>query len=184
MREEIGFRMGDRMRLSKWGILGGLLGLAVLGGCSAKIAQNESVGETVEEKKMTQMKIGERQLNVEVADTPEKITKGLGYRDEIGSEGMLFVFPRAHVPSFWMKGMRIGLDFIWIGKCSDEESGRVAKCEVVDVTERVKAPEEPEDWVNLKQFSPRSEVKYVLEVDLGKVEEWGIGIGNKVEITN
>jgi len=177
------FRMEDRMRLSKWGILGGLLGLAVLSGCRANVAQKEEVVETKEEKKMTQMNIGERQLNVEVADTPEKITKGLGYRDEIGSEGMLFVFPRAHVPSFWMKGMRIGLDFIWIGECNDEES-RIAKCEVVDITERVKAPEDPEDWENLIQFSPRSEVKYVLEVDLGRVDEWGIEIGNKVEITN
>jgi len=175
--------MGVRMKLSKIGILGGLLGLTVLSGCRANVAQKESVVEEVVEKKMTQMKIGERQLYVEVADTPEKITKGLGYRDEIGSEGMLFVFPRAHVPSFWMKGMRIGLDFIWIGECNDEELG-VTECEVVDITERVKAPEDPEDWENLKQFSPRNEVKYVLEVDLGKVEEWGLKIGDSVEISN
>src|SRR5581483_1780979 len=54
-------------------------------------------------------------LNVEIADTPEKRSLGLGGRDFLATDsGMLFLFDTSTKHQFWMKGMKIPLDFIWI----------------------------------------------------------------------
>jgi uncharacterized membrane protein (UPF0127 family) len=57
------------------------------------------------------IEVGGTPLTVEVADTPELVTRGLKYRDSLGwHEGMLFMFPEPKIQSFWMKDTRIDLD--------------------------------------------------------------------------
>jgi uncharacterized membrane protein (UPF0127 family) len=57
------------------------------------------------------IEVGGKPLKVEVADTPELITRGLKYREQLGwNEGMLFVFPEPRILSFWMRDTRIDLD--------------------------------------------------------------------------
>lgn len=114
------------------------------------------------------LKVGEKTLRVEVARTPPAIEKGLGYRDTLGSDGMLFLLPVRIVPTFWMKGMRFPLDFIWI-------DGN----KVVDLTANVPAEPGVPD-ATLKLYSPKSMADKVLEVNAGKIGEWGIKVGDEV----
>lgn len=177
----------------KW-LMGGLLVIAA-GYALIQRSETEPVGkvgrQVVEEKIVyEEIVVGGEKLRVEVADTPAKITKGLGYRDELGSDGMIFVFPTAHIPAFWMKGMRFGLDFVWIEcKAVNNEqrtenkkqkimSNGVSVCKVVDVTEKVEAPDDPENPEG--RYSPKSQVTHVLEVDYGWIEERGIDVGDEV----
>lgn len=54
-------------------------------------------------------------ISIEVADTPEKISRGLMYRTELGShEGMLFVYNQERNRTFWMKNTEISLDILFI----------------------------------------------------------------------
>ena len=54
-------------------------------------------------------------LKVEIADTESKRNKGLSNRESMATDsGMLFVFPKSDKYVFWMKGMKIALDFVWI----------------------------------------------------------------------
>jgi len=67
-------------------------------------------------KKDTTVRIGKVSLDVELAKTATQKEKGLGGRDCIGGkDGMLFIFNRPDLYTFWMKDMRFPIDIIWIG---------------------------------------------------------------------
>ena len=107
----------------------------------------------------------------EIADTPALRTKGLGYRDQLAANsGMLFVFPSGQASSFWMRGMRFPLDFVWIG----------ADCRVADLTERVPHPEPGTPDANLPLINPAAPAAYTFEINAGEIERFGIEIGDPV----
>jgi uncharacterized membrane protein (UPF0127 family) len=102
-----------------------------------------------------EIKVGEANLTVEVADTDSARQQGLSGRESLpAGRGMLFTFPKPGVYGFWMKGMKFSLDFIWI------KNGAVAQ-----VTTNVPAPtpQSPQP-VTLR---PNSEVDGVIEVPAG-----------------
>ncbi|HRO66179.1 MAG TPA: DUF192 domain-containing protein, partial [Pseudobdellovibrionaceae bacterium] len=50
-------------------------------------------------------------LTVEVADTPERQSRGLMFRQELkNGHGMIFIFPLEKIQSFWMKNTFVPLD--------------------------------------------------------------------------
>lgn len=108
---------------------------------------------------------------LEVADTPAKQERGLGYRDAL-AEGTAMYFPyaRAGYHSFWMKGMRFDIDIVWIR----EER-------IVHIESRVPAQRgEPESA--LKVYRPRAPADAVIEVNAGEAEKRGWKIGDRVEV--
>ena len=159
-----------------------LLGLLV-SGCLYTVEpadQEQATGEDarvtpVAERKYQDVVVGGNKLYVEVADTMGKYQLGLSYRKEIGSDGMLFVMGGEMVPTFWMKGMLMPLDFVWVGS-------REGKLEVVDVTENVPAPEDPENQSQFGNYRPSGPVSFVLEVPAGWVKLNGVERGDEVEI--
>jgi|GEM_PF-128244 len=58
---------------------------------------------------------GTARFGVEIADEPAEQARGLMFRETLAaSAGMLFVYPRAGSPSFWMKNTLIALDMVFI----------------------------------------------------------------------
>ncbi len=107
---------------------------------------------------------GER-LVVWVARSPKEITTGLSGVEELGEvDGMLFVLPEEKKPSFWMKDMHFSIDIIWINN----------EKEVVEVHSEI----HPESYPEL--FSPKEDVKYVLETVAGWAKEKEIVPGKKL----
>jgi uncharacterized membrane protein (UPF0127 family) len=114
------------------------------------------------------IKINDSIVYIEVADTNEKRSKGLGYRDSLPQDnGMLFTFDEARPWPFWMQGMRFPLDYIWIR----EEK-------VVDLSKNV--PTQTEQ--NPVYVTPKENITSVLEVNAGWIDKNNIKIGDKVEI--
>ncbi len=112
-------------------------------------------------------KINGHIINVEIADTIEKQTKGLsGRRSLPENQGMLFVFNTPGYYSFWMKDMNFGLDFIWIN--GDK---------IVEITENIK----PEDYEPPKLLVSKNKIDKVLEVNAGIAEKLGIEEGDRLE---
>jgi hypothetical protein len=109
--------------------------------------------------------IGTQKLQVAYASTPSEQQQGLSDTSSLtDNQGMLFIFPTATSPSFWMKDMQYSLDIIWIG--SDKK--------VVDITANLTPSTFP------KSFSPKNPAQYVLEVNAGFVEKNVIQIGSPV----
>ena len=55
------------------------------------------------------------EIPVEVADTSEKRSLGLGKRSGLKKDwGMLFIFEKRETHRFWMKEMKFALDIIWL----------------------------------------------------------------------
>ena len=114
-------------------------------------------------------------FTAEIADTPALRTKGLGYRDHLAANsGMLFIFPSGQASSFWMRGMRFPLDFVWIG----------GDCRVADITERVPHPEPGAPDATLPLINPAAPAAYVFEINAGEIEQFGIEIGDPARFRN
>lgn len=122
--------------------------------------------------KQTQIKIGLKLINIEVADTPQERAKGLGDRETLASDsGMLFIFPESKKYQFWMKGMKFPLDIIFIN------GGKV-----VDFLKNVPNPAPNQKDSDLPLLQPTAEVDMVLEVNTSFIETSGVNIGDSVSI--
>lgn len=111
--------------------------------------------------------IGEAELRVEIADTPEARRTGLSDRTELPSDsGMLFVFDEPGLYHFHMQDMQFPIDIIWM----DEQK------RVVDIAEDVAPESYPQT------FGPSSSAQYVLEVNSGFSAEHGISRGARAEL--
>ncbi|MCC6792831.1 MAG: DUF192 domain-containing protein [Thermomicrobiales bacterium] len=110
-------------------------------------------------------------IDAQIADTSRLRSRGLGYRDSLPpGTGMLFIYEEPDVLSFWMKGMRICLDIVWI----DEG-------EIKGAAESV-CPEPGVPDADLKRYASPVPVRYVLEVPAGWLDQHGYDTGDRVEI--
>jgi uncharacterized membrane protein (UPF0127 family) len=110
-------------------------------------------------------------VTAEIADTSALRERGLGYRDTLEpGTGMLFVYDSPGVRSFWMKGMRLCLDIVWI------EQG------LIQGAEESVCPEPGVDDAELQRYESPVPVMYVLELPAGWMESNGYEAGDQVEI--
>lgn len=110
-------------------------------------------------------------IKVEIAADPNKRAKGLGGRITMDSDkGMLFLFDKKGKPNFWMKGMKIPIDFIWI---SDDR--------IVDILPNINPPREGESDANLPLYTAVVEFDKVLEVNTGFALAHNIQVGDKIK---
>lgn len=110
------------------------------------------------------------ELTVRVAKGALAQKKGLsGYtEDSLVEDGMVFVFSNSEVRTFWMKGMKMDLDIIWI-----------ADGKIVAIDRDVQAPFSRAETPEKVTSSPLS-IDAVLELPAGGVEEFGIVEGMTV----
>ena len=114
-------------------------------------------------------------LVAEVVDTPASRELGLSGRSSMrDNEGMMFVFDHPGRYGFWMKDMLFPLDIVWIN-----QNGVVVHIErnLSPVSYRVLPRTNPETFINTPDAS------YVLEVNAGRADEYGLYLGSKVKIS-
>jgi uncharacterized membrane protein (UPF0127 family) len=114
-----------------------------------------------------QLRIGQQTVTVRVPTTTAASEQGLsGVSSLSDTEGMYWEFSEPSRPTFWMKGMLIPLDFIWV------RDGRVT-----EITPDVPAPVNG----NLPLYQPKDPVTNVLEVSAGFAKRHSIQVGTLVE---
>ncbi len=91
--------------------------------------------------------------------------KGLGDRDSLPSDqGMIFIFSEQGMYNFWMKDMHFPLDIVWIDGSK----------KIVGLISNISPTTYP------STFLPPSPVSYVLELNAGSAEKYGIATGTTV----
>ncbi len=109
--------------------------------------------------------INDKRVYIEIADSPRERAKGLMFRNELKKDhGMLFIFERNKITSFWMKNTFIPLSIAFI-----------------DINYRI---------VHITDMSPLDEgtshssiypIKYALEMDQGWFKRNNIKIGDVIK---
>ena len=103
-------------------------------------------------------------FEVEVANTKKQIRKGLQHRESLPKKkGMLFIFPTLKPHAFWMLNTKISLDILFI-----DDQYRIVH--IVKNTIPLKQKD-------IGRFVPSL---YVLEINAGLSDEYGIELGDLV----
>ncbi|RJP56783.1 MAG: DUF192 domain-containing protein [Ignavibacteriales bacterium] len=103
-------------------------------------------------------------IDVEIADDLVERAVGLMYREKLEfDQGMLFIFPTEEYQSFWMKNTVLPLDILFVNK----------KMEIVTIHR---------DTTPFAETSYPSTAPsiYVVEVNAGYTEQFGIKEGDKI----
>ncbi|MFA6601500.1 MAG: DUF192 domain-containing protein [Candidatus Paceibacterota bacterium] len=104
-------------------------------------------------------------IQAAVASTSEAEERGLSGQISMPSDsGMLFTFENPGSYGFWMKDMNFPLDLVWM---SEDKS-------VVGITANLS----PDTYPNV--FLPPSDISYVLELNAGASQKFGIATGTSL----
>ena len=108
---------------------------------------------------------GQARFSVEVADSVGERARGLMFREDMPkSRGMLFIYPRPSIVSFWMKNTLIPLDMLFL-----DDMG---------VVQRVHHRAIPGD---LSHIPGGQGILAVLEINGGLAEAMGITAGTQMQ---
>jgi uncharacterized membrane protein (UPF0127 family) len=152
-------------------IVAALLALLLVA-CGARIADFGGTGGGQTAPAGPQVVFPAVTVRVELARTEAERARGLGGHAPLGErEGMLFIFERPGIYSFWMKGMTFPLDIMWI------DDGRV-----VHLASDVPPPAPGTADSALPIYTPAAPARYVLEVNAGFARRFGITVGTPVEL--
>lgn len=112
-----------------------------------------------------------KEINLLVVQTPDETMWGLSDFPSLPPDtGMMFIFLRPGIYSFWMKDMRFSLDMIWL----DSDNRVVTIHENISPDTYYKNPSE--------LFLPTSPASAVIEVPSGFVEKNNLSVGDRLQI--
>src|SRR3989338_2360831 len=115
---------------------------------------------------LSQAVINGHNIKLLMADTPSKRNRGLSFRDSLPRDsGMLFIFEKKDIYSFWMNEMKFPLDFLWI-------NGET----IVDLSENIQVYSDG----GITTIEPSESVNKVLEFNSGVIKEYAIKKGDKI----
>jgi uncharacterized membrane protein (UPF0127 family) len=144
-----------------------LLATAVAGAACG--GSNDDAAGT-READLALVSIGELSVQAEVPEG-DAFSRGLGgYESLPDDRGMLFVFEQPGEYGFWMRGMLIPIDIIWIS----------AENQVVHVETAQPEPGVPDDQLTV--YRPAVPALYVLEVRAGLAAEKGVRLADEAQI--
>jgi len=108
---------------------------------------------------------------LEIADNPYLQAKGLSGRTHLCQNcGMLFIFNKEIIQSFWMKDTLIPLDIIFINK-----SGQITDIYTA-------SPEPKKSDLQLKIYQSSQAAKYVIELNAGTAVKIGLNKGDILDL--
>ncbi len=129
--------------------------------------------------KIEKVVIAEQEFKLELAADPVSRAKGLMGREKLEKDkGMLFVYPRAGIRSFWMMNCLIDIDLIFL-----DPRGRITA-----IHEMKKEATQGENESNsqysrrLKRYPSRGSAQYGIELRKGSIKKLKLKVGQRIEL--
>lgn len=123
------------------------------------------MAQTASRLKTQEITIHKHKITVEVADTPQSMSRGLMFREQLGkNEGMIFVFDEDQRATFWMRNTSLPLSIAYIDR----------KGKILEIY-----PLEPYNETTVASKS--TEIRFALEVNRGWFEANGIKPGDVIQ---
>ena len=117
--------------------------------------------------------------NMETALCDEDRTRGLMFRESLPEDGgMIFLFKKPEMHSFWMRNTRIPLDILFIDK-----EGRITAIHTMPVEKPQGSQESDESYCDrLPGYSSLKPAIAAIEINAGMAATLNLKVGDKVEI--
>ncbi len=117
--------------------------------------------------------------NMETALCDEDRTRGLMFRESLSEDGgMIFLFKKPEMHSFWMRNTRIPLDILFIDK-----EGRITAIHTMPVEKPQGSQESDEAYCDrLPGYSSVKPAIAAIEINAGMAATLNLKVGDKVEI--
>ncbi len=138
-----------------------------------KLKENQSLQQFLleaDDHQLRTFQLAQKELRLEIVNTQESLTQGLSGRDEIGADGMLFVFPQSRYYGIWMKQMKFDLDLIWFN-----QEGKV-----ISLHKSIQALDSETE--ELPVYRPSKPAAMVLEAPAGFVESNQVRTGQQLTL--
>ena len=134
------------------------------------ITQTATGSAQTQNKERAPVTIKNLVIQAKIADEPKEHEIGLAdYSSLALGEGMLFVFDKSASYIFWMKNVEFAIDIIWIDEAK----------KIVDIAPNV-PPEPNKNEKELTRYKPKSDAKYVLEINAGLSSLHNLQVGDQV----
>ena len=153
-------------------IVAGILALLLLGGCGRETKEEPERDETAssipfrKDGTLTFLRDGApvATIDIEIAETDSARARGLMQRTSLPEQsGMLFLFNREEMQSFWMANTPLALDIMFVD----------ADSQIVDIA-RYTRP------FSSSSIASESPARYVVEVPAGFSDRYGIAESDRV----
>jgi len=143
-------------------------------GCSAMAAE-----QSPEKPRIEAQIINEHYFELELAVTPDQRTRGLMGRANIPFEGgMLFVFPRAEIRSFWMANCLADLDIVFL-----DPAGRITATHTMRMEPSRGVHETQEQYESrLPRYSSIQSAMFAIEFKVGVIALLELKPGDRIPL--
>jgi uncharacterized membrane protein (UPF0127 family) len=122
---------------------------------------NEMTGQL--QYQQTNLSVGTRTIELDIADTPAKMHLGLGGRASLATDkGMLFAYTDTGQRCFWMKDMKFSIDILWLD--NQKKIGHIEKSLSPDTYPQT--------------YCPNVAAQYVIELQAGTSGVDGLNEGD------
>lgn len=125
------------------------------------------------DRSFAEFELAGKTYRFEIVNQASSIAQGLSERQEIGSDGLLFVTPAKAFYSFWMPKMNFDLDILWFNDG-----------ELVQIMSNVpKEPATKPDFL-LPLYVNEKKANLVLEIPAGQATKSGLKVGDRLKLLN
>ncbi len=136
--------------------------------CLSAWLVSHAAAQSLRHTSRARVELGGQTFVVDVVDTPALQARGLGGRTRLGpDEGMLFVYPDKERRTFWMRGMLIPIDILWL------DNNRI-----IHIEHRVPPPAPGTPPRQLPTYAAPAPANGVLEIAAGRAAALGVRVGD------
>jgi uncharacterized membrane protein (UPF0127 family) len=123
--------------------------------------------------------IGGETFHLELAADEASTTRGLMHRDAVPDDGgMLFVFPRAELRTFWMGHCLIDIDIIFL-----DGRGRVTATHTMKAeTPQAEGETDAAYRARMPDYSSRLPAQFAIELKAGSLERLDVAFEDRIEL--